>query len=231
MGSEPADDALKQVLRKLLTHPQRRLFGSGQTGGLLPSRTPANRQLAQSLAERGFIRIRHIQGTERCEITKQGKQWLIDHEEPWILLEDLLTATERLQEKIDALLDVCQDQKETLRRQHQDICSVLETVFRSHPDTRATGYSERIQSLLDAYAAAGHSTSCSVDELYRLLRETDPQLTIGRFHDELRKLHEAGLVRFTPWTGPLYELPEPSLALLIGHEVLYYVQRCRTNAA
>jgi len=37
-------------------------------------------------------------------------------------------------------------------------------------------------------------------------------------------LREAGRLRLAPWTGPLYELPEPALALLIGHEVLYYVR-------
>jgi hypothetical protein len=45
---------------------------------------------------------------------------------------------------------------------------------------------------------------------------------LGAFHDALRKLHEQGKIALHPWTGPLYALPEPAFALLIGHEIAYY---------
>ena len=51
---------------------------------------------------------------------------------------------------------------------------------------------------------------------------TAPSLTIGRFHDTLRQLHEEEKVYLHPWSGPLYEIPEPPYAVLIGHEVAYY---------
>ena len=46
--------------------------------------------------------------------------------------------------------------------------------------------------------------------------------TLGGFHDALRRLHRSGRVYLHPWTGPLYSLPDPSYALLVGHEVAYY---------
>jgi hypothetical protein len=49
-----------------------------------------------------------------------------------------------------------------------------------------------------------------------------PGLTIGAFHDVLRRLQECGKIYLHPWTGPLYELPEPPCALLVGHEIAYY---------
>jgi hypothetical protein len=55
------------------------------------------------------------------------------------------------------------------------------------------------------------------------VRATLPRLTMGAFHDALRQLHEGRLVYLHPWTGALYELPEPAAALLVGHEVAYYV--------
>jgi hypothetical protein len=76
--------------------------------------------------------------------------------------------------------------------------------------------------LADWAASAAAGQDCPLPELYRALtpRETPP--TIGEFHDCLRRLHAARRVYLHPWTGPLYALPEPALALLVGHEVAYY---------
>ena len=70
--------------------------------------------------------------------------------------------------------------------------------------------------------AAGAGVDCPLRELFRLAREADPALTPGRFHDALRGLSEEGRVYLHPWTGPLYDLPEPAYALLVGHVVAYY---------
>ncbi|AMV29211.1 hypothetical protein VT84_32755 [Gemmata sp. SH-PL17] len=64
-------------------------------------------------------------------------------------------------------------------------------------------------------------TDCPLPELFRALALTD-SLTIGAFHDCLRQLHADGAVSFTAWAGPLYALPEPQYALLIGHGIAYY---------
>ena len=74
----------------------------------------------------------------------------------------------------------------------------------------------------DWSSSAGAGQDCPLPELYRSLtcRESPP--TIGAFHDCLRALHSAGQVYLHPWTGPLYALPEPAYALLIGHNIAYY---------
>ena len=64
-------------------------------------------------------------------------------------------------------------------------------------------------------------TDCPLPELFRALALTD-SLTIGAFHDCLRQLHADGTVSLPAWTGPLYALPEPQYALLIGHGIAYY---------
>lgn len=63
---------------------------------------------------------------------------------------------------------------------------------------------------------------CPLPALFRGMKAVSPRLTIGQFHDALRSLHEACAIYLHPWTGPLYELPEPALALLAGHEIAYY---------
>jgi hypothetical protein len=59
-------------------------------------------------------------------------------------------------------------------------------------------------------------------ELYAVGRRSKPRLTIGQFHDGLRTLHERKQIYLHPWSGPLSEIPEPALALLVGHEIAYY---------
>ena len=80
-----------------------------------------------------------------------------------------------------------------------------------------------ILSYLTRWQSSGASEDCSVPDLYRQARQSSPQLTIGHFHDCLRRLHEQEKIYLHPWTGPLYEIPEPPLALLVGHEIAYYV--------
>jgi hypothetical protein len=63
---------------------------------------------------------------------------------------------------------------------------------------------------------------CPLPKLFHSLSITEPQPTIGEFHDCLRRLHTEGAIYLHPWTGPLYALPEPTYALLAGHNIAYY---------
>src|SRR5262249_23178634 len=80
---------------------------------------------------------------------------------------------------------------------------------------------ELMAKLGEWHAAAGASQDCPLPELYRRLA-TDKPASIRQFHDALRQLHDDGQVYLHPWTGPLYALPEPAFALLVGHEIAYY---------
>ena len=74
--------------------------------------------------------------------------------------------------------------------------------------------------LADWSGTAGED--CPLPELYRSLSLLDSPPTIGAFHDCLRQLHDGGAIYLHPWTGPLYAIPEPPYALLVGHNVAYY---------
>ncbi|MCS6866314.1 MAG: hypothetical protein RMJ56_10850 [Gemmataceae bacterium] len=65
-------------------------------------------------------------------------------------------------------------------------------------------------------------TDCTLPELYRALVVSSPAPSIGEFHDCLRQLHAAGTIALHSWTGPLYAIPEPQFALLVGHGIAYY---------
>ena len=55
-----------------------------------------------------------------------------------------------------------------------------------------------------------------------LYRSAAGGLSIGAFHDVLRRLEESGQIYLHPWTGPLSAIPKPPYALLVGHMVAYY---------
>src|SRR5262245_10748063 len=79
-----------------------------------------------------------------------------------------------------------------------------------------------ILAYLDRRQESGRLDDCPLPELFAATHREHAEVTIGSFHDLLRKLHREGAIHLHPWTGPLYEMPEPSCALLVGHEIAYY---------
>jgi hypothetical protein len=76
--------------------------------------------------------------------------------------------------------------------------------------------------LTDWAASAAAGQDCPLPDLYRSLSVREHPPTVGAFHDCLRALHADRRVYLHPWTGPLYALPEPAYALLVGHNIAYY---------
>jgi len=60
-------------------------------------------------------------------------------------------------------------------------------------------------------------------QLYRLARSLRPDLSLGQFHDVLRRMAAARQIRLSPFTQAMYQLPEPECAMILGREVMYYV--------
>lgn len=82
---------------------------------------------------------------------------------------------------------------------------------------------------LMSWQGTGAGEDYPLPELYRVLVRDLSGATIGQFHDALRRLHDEGKIYLHPWTGPLYDVPEPPCALLIGHEVAYYASTRPTD--
>jgi hypothetical protein len=62
------------------------------------------------------------------------------------------------------------------------------------------------------------------DVIMKHLRVRHPHITIGEFHDALRRLTGAHTPRlkFSGWSKTIHELPDPELALFAKHTVMYY---------
>ena len=92
----------------------------------------------------------------------------------------------------------------------------------AEPVTTAELCDRLLTRLHDWASSEGVPRDCPLPELFRSLSTLDPAPTVGQFHDALRRLHADHRVYLHPWTGPLYAIPEPTVALLSGHEIAYY---------
>ena len=61
-------------------------------------------------------------------------------------------------------------------------------------------------------------------QLFRFARSRQPALSLGQFHDLVRRLSDAGRIRLSPFTQAMYQLPEPQCAMVVGREIMYYVE-------
>jgi hypothetical protein len=87
---------------------------------------------------------------------------------------------------------------------------------------------EAVLAFVKAWARE-KTVGCQFDDLWKHLEARHPRLTIGSFHDALRRLHDAGRVRLGGWARMLDDMPKPELALFVSSKVMYYVQPVHTT--
>jgi hypothetical protein len=135
------------------------------------------------------------------------------------LLEDLVRALEARQVQLDLLVKSARETQAGLHALARTTERVLQRL------DNPIGYSlDWTQTILDYLQT--RDEDCPLPELLRLARQTHPELTLGEFHDGLRRLLDERRIWLHPWTGPLPALPEPAVALLVGHEIAHYAS-CR----
>ena len=206
-------------LRRLLAEPGAKLFGGGRSRGVFPQRTVAAERAAGLLIDRGYL---ECDDTGSCRLTSIGVKWLAENDEVKILLEDILRSAETQRERLESIAESCLKEATRLAQQRMAVSTILARMGSPHSDVDSLD--EAVLETLGAQKRGQMLADLSVADLYASLESRGIDVTIGRFHDSLRRLREAGRLRLAPWTGPLYELPSPAHALLIGHEVLYYVR-------
>jgi hypothetical protein len=195
----------------------------------------AGRSAAQRCKEAGYL---HILRTEKrgratreiCAITNKGLAYLLRETSPRRILEEFLGALEARQQQAAELVAVARQMQTTLDALRATAEMILQqapqpTVIGPVSSNGAFAASSDLLVLLQRWQGSGASEDCALPDLYRQARERTASLTIGHFHDALRSLHEKQQIYLHPWTGPLYAVPEPSYALLVGHEVAYYASK------
>jgi hypothetical protein len=222
------------------------LHGGKAAPGLFPA-TAAGKQAAQRCREEGYLHPLGQAGAraaERWAITDKGLAYLLAQVSPRPVLEDLVRSLEARQGQVEELLALARRAQADLETMKAAAAKVLAHVSGAEP---TAGYSHNLNALyqsfrggangerdalpravlgeLSRWAPAGAPEDCPLPELYRRLQAQSPGLTLGAFHDALRQLHDGGQAHLHPWTGPLYDIPEPAYALLVGHVVAYYASK------
>jgi hypothetical protein len=195
------------------------LHATRTSPGLFPA-TALGRKAAHFCKEEGLVAAiegdrEGADGREPCAITDRGLAYLLEHGGARQLLEDLVRAAEARQGQMDELVRAA--------RRTEASCAALKTIAAkvlAGGERGDPAWAAVLLAHLERRRAA--EEDCPLPELYRVILQTEPSLSVGQFHDALRQLHDRGRVYLHPWTGPLYDLPEPPFALLVGHEVAYY---------
>jgi hypothetical protein len=216
------------------------LFGNKGKPGLFPWTLPA-RQAAQRCKDENYIRVigsekRGKSDVELCAITQTGLAYLLNQVSPRQVLGELVQALQAREEQVGSLVAEVQKTQANLDQLRAVVEQVLQSLASSPPTMPTNGASKHLNGSANADAwiedamkclVRWHEThateDCSLPELYRQVREEVVHLTVGEFHDGLRTLHDQGRIYLHPWTGPLYDIPDPSLVLMVGHELAYYV--------
>jgi hypothetical protein len=205
------------ALRSALAEPAGLpLFSAKAAPGLFPSTQPG-KQVAQRALDEGLL-----QSTDSRlhTLTDKGLDWLLHQTSPRQVLDDMVRALEARQSETAALVASARQMQavlEGLRARADQVLQQLPTGPANDESWR-----EKILDFLSHRQTDGTTEDCPLPELYQQARESSTSLTIGAFHDGLRQLHDSGRIYLHPWTGPLYALPQPPLALLVGHEIAYY---------
>jgi hypothetical protein len=202
------------------------LFSRPTAPGLFP-RTAAARLAARRCLDEGYLRPARSETNgkprELVEITDQGRSYLAGQLHPRQVLDDCVRALEARQSQLAELVQTARRLHEHLDGLKALIAAALPRLSRpAEPAAAAPDCGAELQAELERWHGGGAPDDCPLPELFRRLHRGWPALTVGAFHDVLRRLHAAGRVYLHPWTGPLYELPEPAFALLAGHEIAYY---------
>ncbi len=225
----------------------RALLATKTEPGLFPATAGAKPALKKALDDGLLTVLRRIpQGkstVEYCTASPKGLAYLLEQASPKQVLEDFVRVLEERRGEVQTLLKTADRMAASLVGMTERIQSVLPQVVMSRqpvpveapaweregsvatmpPAWDACELAERIVTRLADWASRGGVTrDCPLPELFRSLSTLDPAPSIGLFHDALRQLHEERRIYLHPYTGPLYTLPEPAFALMIGHEVSYY---------
>jgi len=209
------------------------LHGSKAAPGLFPTTAPG-KQAAQRCKDEGFLQVTHTElgGTrgkgvqEICALTDKGLAHLLSQVSPKQVLEDFVRALEARQNQVGDLVAAAQRTESSFHMLKANAEKVLHQVqAASSESATAPGWARTVLDHLARWQAARASEDCPLPELYHKAREAAPTLTIGAFHDCLRRLHDQEQIYLHPWTGPLCEMPAPPYALLVGHEIAYYASR------
>jgi DNA-binding PadR family transcriptional regulator len=235
-------EILAEGLKQALAGPaEQRLYKSGKLEGLFPGRGGCGGEAAARALRDGLLEVVRTETRgktviEWVRITPAGVDFLDRHESPVRALEDLRTALRlnrqavptwlaemrdglhALDKRLAADAEGWQQRLEALARRVDQALRRIEQMTPPLPEDVARDCPWAIDAInyLDRRKSGGATGDCPLPELFAALRRAHAGLTLGAFHDGLRRLHQRHALRLKPAAGPL---AQPEFALLDGDAV------------
>jgi hypothetical protein len=199
------------------------LFAGRGGPGLFPS-TAAGKQAAQRCRDEGYLLDAGAPGS--VTLSDEGRKYLLGQLSPREVLEDFVRVLEAREGQVAHLVAQVRQLQTSLEATRQQVAPVLDQVRRQESGSlnglfegfHEAGPDDLAGRIVEALGRWANLEDCPLPELFRRCGAA----TIGAFHDALRRLSADGRLHLQPWTGPLYAIPEPPYALLVGHEVAYF---------
>jgi len=244
-------ETLLDALKMALAAPgEERLFRAGKLTGLFPGRIGVCAEAAAKALHDGLLEITRTETKgkrviEWAKLTPRGLEFLHDHESPVRALHELRDVLRTTQDGLptwvaemrQALVAQSERLAEDARRFHARLDALaqrveealhrLETKGPNLPPgiTAAAPWASNALAYLDHRRLTGANGHCPLPELFNALVTKYPELSVGAFHDGLRRLQCERVLRLVPFAGAPSDLPEPEYAILDGAALLYYATR------
>ncbi len=233
---------ITMALARAATEPEGvPLFSTKSEEGLFANTAPA-RTAAEKCRTDGLLEVvtetKGKQTREVAKLTQAGQLFLCQSTNTREVLEDFLRAIEGREGQLNDLVDQTQKLSQSFAGVREVLVQLLQTTNSSNGNgtmtnglviperPRISAASDELIADIKARLAEWDAQPRSGEDfplpmLYRRLEQAG-RVSVGAFHDALRQLHDDNVIYLHPWTAPLYTLPEPAFALLVGHEVAYY---------
>jgi hypothetical protein len=234
-----------QALAGAIADPRPKvMFGTAKSPGFFKGSTQAVKAAAKLCEDRQWLAATGDslgKGASRkalYRLTPAGLQALLIQSDALLLLRSVDAA---LQEQMQLFRSLTQ-QLGLLSGQLQPLAQVVERAAQrlQPPDiskalasmrsetrsagTAADGWLDAVVTLVAEQQQRDRYNPLTLPQLYGALRERQPGLALGQYHEGLRTLRDQGRIRLAPYTRALATIDDARNALFLDGEVMYYVE-------
>lgn len=242
-----APAVLLAALKAALAAPgEHRLFRAGKLPGLFPSRAGESADAALAALKDGLLETvrMEVRGkivTEWVTATAKAAAFVHERDSPkaaLLELRDVLTASragvpawlEDARREVAELSARFESHAAAIVRRLEDLSDRIDAAIR-RSELAAPAVADAVAGVvpwaadvlesLDRRRSNGLAAACPLPLLFAHTRERHPDLTLAAFHDGLRRLHDARVLRLAPSAA----MPEPEHAVLADGALMYLAER------
>ena len=242
-------DLLLDALKTALADPrEQRLFASGKLPGLFRSRYGPPAEAALHAIKEGLFETVRTEAKGRLIVewvraSAKGVGFVHAHDSPKAVLTELKQAIGETRGGLPLWMADVRGELADVGRKFEERAGELTAKLdelsrrvdaalrridagpRLGVEARVVPWAETALEHLDRRTAAGAYDPCSLGELFHAVRQTVPALSVGEFHDGLRRLHDTRAVRLSGTSVNPGARADPEYAILVGAEVCVFASR------